>query len=55
MVLKPIPIFEVKYWWPIISGIFYHCKVRIRLSVDLQKVKYRSVSTVKFVTIIINF
>jgi len=41
--LKPILLFEVKYRWPILSGISYHCKVRIRISADLQKVKYRPI------------
>jgi len=40
--LKPIPIFEVKYQ-PILSDISYHCKVRIRISANLLKVKYRPI------------
>jgi len=38
--------FEVKYRWPILSGISYHCKVRIRISADLHKVKYRPIISV---------
>jgi len=26
--------------WPVLSGISYHYKFRIRISADLQKVKY---------------
>jgi len=40
--LKVIPISEVKYR-SILSGISYHCKIRIRKSADIQKVKYQPI------------
>jgi len=42
---EPIPIFEDKYR-PIISGMSYHCKVLIRISADIQTVKYRPIISV---------